>query len=103
MKLDITATPRAEEMIAELAEWWDENRRDATELRVTLESVCDRLAENPFLGRPHPHARIEGIRKYRLLGTPYLLYYLPLVEPNELRVIGVWSGMRKRGPFLEAE
>lgn len=56
MKLNITATPRAEEMIAELAEWWDEKRPDATELRVR------EIVPVPFPGGKHV-LRVHAVRE----------------------------------------
>jgi plasmid stabilization system protein ParE len=89
-------------MISDLDGWWRENRPAAvSQVTDELERVLAFLADNPHAGRPYPHRRIPGVRKYRLQGTPYLVYYVPDIEAGELKVLALWSAMRKRGPPLK--
>jgi plasmid stabilization system protein ParE len=103
MKLRVRTTPDADDMITELDVWWSENRPAAPTLVIDeLNRVLDLLSENPDAGRPHRHRRIRGLRKHRLQGTPYLVYYVPDFEAGELIVVALWSAMRKHGPPLTA-
>jgi len=102
MKLRIGTTPDADKLIAQIENWWRENRPSTASLVTDeLERVLTFLAENPHAGRPYQRRGIPGLRMYRLKKTPYHVYYVPDLEHGELKVLALWSSMRKRGPPLK--
>jgi len=93
--------PRARIQIRELITWWRENRpAAANHLPRELQRVLRLLGDAPYVGRPYLPAGIQGVRRIRLKGTPYAVYYEVDDTAGMVNVGGVWSSMRGLGPPL---
>lgn len=101
MKLEVVATPVAKKHIRELGAWWRSNRTKAPTLfRDELRRVYELIAAQPYIGVSVDEPGIEGLRRYPIKKTPYLVYYVPDVASGLIYVEAVWSGMRGEGPPL---
>jgi len=101
VKLRVWVSPQARVEIRELVAWWRENRpAAASHLPQELQRVLRLLAEAPNTGTPYPVDGIEGVRRYRLKGTPYAVYNQVDQAEGMVKVASVWSSMRGSGPHL---
>ena len=101
MSLAVVVTPEADRQFAELVDWWDANRpASTTSLEDELHRVLVMLAAQPALGRLYERRGKQPVRHFPLRGTPYHVFYATDPRARELRVLAVWSMMRKMGPQL---
>lgn len=97
MKVEISPTARRQ--IAEFVQWWDRNR-PAARVRVegAVASALAAIAEHPELGRRYPPR--PQYRTWRLLGTPYVLFYRVDQATETILITVAWSAMRGAAPKL---
>lgn len=103
MTVRVWPTPEAEAQIEEKGRWWRANRTKAPDLfKRQLERVVDLLAAMPNLGKRYTKTPVPGVRRLRLRGTPYHLYFLHRPDLGDLVLLSVWSGAHPEGPRLKA-
>jgi len=88
--------------VDELDAWWAENRpRSKVCLSAEVAQAFASLAEMPNRGTLYKRLRTHDVRQFRLLGTPYALYYVVNEDAAEVVVISAWSGQVGSGPPLD--
>jgi plasmid stabilization system protein ParE len=101
MKLRVDIEPAAELQLLDLDAWWREHRAGVG-ARVTEEyaRIISVLSESPELGKSYAHRGAHNIRRMRMHGTPYRLYYHHERGTDVATIVAVWSGTREEGPPL---
>ena len=100
MTCKVEVQPTARLQLLELDEWWSVNRpASATRVIDAFERAIALLAETPDIGSLYRVPDLSEIRRLRLGGTPYALYYQHDVARDVVSVLAVWSNMRGHGPF----
>ena len=95
----IRLTPDAAAQFAAVDGWWRENRRAAADLfSDELAHAMELLRSLPFAGRPLRRRGTKGVRMLLLKATRYHAFYT--VTSDEIRVLAVWSAVRRSGPDL---
>lgn len=80
-------------------EWWHKNRPKAPWLlRDEFAASIRVIRDFPDVGIPYRHRKIPGMRKYVLLESNYILYYIHLPVSHEVIILALWSGDRGRNP-----
>lgn len=101
MTYRIRFASEAKIQIEESDAWWAENRPTSrTRLSDEIEHADASLTAMPNRGRPYKNIRDYMIRRLRLRGTPYFLYYIVHQEQGEIVVVAAWSGEVREGPPL---
>ena len=101
MKVRIEVEPQAITQLAELDDWWREQRPDSrTTVLDEFEHALEAALEHPDRGTLYTRDGVRNVRWLSLRDTPYLLYYHHEPGGDVLSVVAVWSGMRGVGPSL---
>lgn len=101
MTYQVLVAPAAKLLFAEASTWWCEHR-PASVSRVVDEfaRLLHVLSSSPKSGIVHGKRGGREVRRMRLQGTPYFLYYFVSDEDREVLVVSLWSAMRGKGPHL---
>ena len=90
---------RAESQIREAAEWWLENRREASNMFAEdLESAFALLSEFPRAGEAVRHRRIPTLRRILLSRVQFHLYYAVAADASAVEVLALWHASRGAKP-----
>jgi plasmid stabilization system protein ParE len=93
----VILTPEAEGQVSREIQWWYEHRPKnpflfEDELNAAIDVLtCSTKAGLTFALRPQ-------VRRYLLSGSRYHVYYRYDPVTDELRIVSVWSAIRRRGP-----
>jgi len=99
MRIKVRFSPQALEQAAVARTWWCENRPLAPRLfQQELTNTLQQLRSSPLSGAPYPHKNIRGVRRMRLKGTQYHVYYL--IEEKTITILALWSTRRGEEPGL---
>ena len=99
MSLPVRTTPKAEDQIRAIDEWWRTNRSTAPDRFLDeLGAAFDLIGETPLIGRLYNHPSVPGARRVLLRMSRYHVYYVP--RTDEVRVLAVWHAQRGAGPPL---
>ena len=97
MKLKHSLQAREDVRIAKA--WWKKNREKApTLLRDELKRAFALLKEQPFIGEQALDDGAEGLRRFHLQGSHYVVYYE--VHEDDVEVLRLWHTSRGEFPEL---
>jgi plasmid stabilization system protein ParE len=97
----IRYTKRAELCVQRLDAWWRAHRFDAPDLFFAeVENTLQLLLNKPDLGVVYKTRRGTAVRRMLLPRTQYHLYYEHDQQDDQLMIITIWGGKRRRGPKL---
>ena len=100
--LEIRVSPKALAQIEEAVEWWADNRPSAPNaIRDDVAQILTILANQPGVGAPTRHTRVQGVRRVTLARVRYYLYYR--TSGGVLEVLAFWHTSRGRQPRLSRE
>ena len=100
MTCKVEVEPSAHLQLLQLDDWWSANRpASATRVVDAFERAIELLAETPDIGALYAVPDLSDVRRLRLAGTPYSLYYQHDASRDVVSVLAVWSGMRGHGPI----
>jgi plasmid stabilization system protein ParE len=101
MTYEVMVLPEAKFLFAEANAWWVEHRPAALS-RVVDEyaRLIHVLADAPNSGTFYGNRGGQEVRRLRLQGTPYFLYYFVSDAEREVLVVSLWSATRADGPHL---
>jgi toxin ParE1/3/4 len=68
------------------------NPRAATAVVTRIEELCETLGEFPGMGSI---TNQPGVRMLPVVRYPYIIFYLPMVEAREVRILRIRHGRRK--------
>jgi plasmid stabilization system protein ParE len=89
--MKIRHTARARQEIQQAAQWWLENRREASDVfERELRRAFYLLLAHPHVGQPVAH--LENVRRLHWSRVRYFLYYR--VEENAILLLALWHTSR---------
>ncbi len=98
MTLRLVVTLDAQDQINEADIWWFEHRRRMpNRVEEEVARAFALLVESPGIGVLYSNKNVPGLRRYRLHGTPYYIYYSVDSDKESLVVAALWSAMRNEG------
>ena len=68
------------------------NSRAAKAVVARIEELCEKLGEFPGMGSTTDQ---PGVRVLPVVRYPYLIFYLPILEADEVRILRIRHGRRK--------
>jgi plasmid stabilization system protein ParE len=97
----VRTSGRADREVARVDKWWRENRTAAPDLFLDeFVATTRRLGLTPEIGAPYQEHGAHGIRRVLMQTVRYYAYYRYDAERDEVVIVSVWAGMRRRGPKL---
>jgi len=68
------------------------NPRAAKAVVARIEELCEKLGEFPGIGHESDH---PGVRVLPVVRYPYLIFYTPITEADEVRILRIRHGRRR--------
>jgi plasmid stabilization system protein ParE len=97
--LRVILAAQAARDVAEVDQWWRENRRAAPDLFLEEFSAALQLIRiAPFVGRQYRETKVPHVRRLLMRATRYHVYYA--IGDAAAEVLAVWSAVRGTGPDL---
>jgi len=99
MTLRLAVTLDAQDQIDEAdIGWFEHRRRMPNRVEEEIARAFALLVESPGIGVLYPNENVPELRRYRLHGTPYYIYYSVDSDKKALVVAALWSAIRGEGP-----
>jgi plasmid stabilization system protein ParE len=99
-QVTILFSPRAKRDIERCARWWLQNRELAPGLFAKeLADALTLIRTAPALSSRYSAMNGREHRRVLMQKTEYHVYFR-VVSENTIRIVSVWSAVRKRGPKL---
>ena len=99
--MKIFFTPRARRRVAQVDQWWRENRPGLPVLfEHELETATKRILDQPELGQLYDKIGDRVVRRLLLVKTEQHVYYFVDHATDKRIVITIWGARRGRGPKL---
>ncbi|MEZ4410027.1 MAG: type II toxin-antitoxin system RelE/ParE family toxin [Polyangiales bacterium] len=95
----VIVSPEAEAQIRAIDDWWRESRTASPLLFLDeFAEGLEMIRHFAGAGQQVPHPTVGRVRRILLRAVRYHVYYVE--GESEVRVVAVWSAVRRRGPDL---
>ncbi len=94
--MNFITSDRADDEIASIVEYWEENRDVGSALFLEeLKEAEIQLLASPHIGQPWRRRGRHLIRRWLLKKTHYHVYYVHQAELDRLLVVAIWASARR--------